>query len=573
MAKVNTPNIFIDMVHDNPGESPFETRYRDPKTLASLGYTGQVAKDILASVPFDSLGIELFPAGSDERNWFDQQTEKYRSQITAAKKAGLDMYYHIDLFVFPQKLVQYYADEMLVDGLVNIDKEQTRQLCRVMLRELFDQYPDLPGLVVRVGETYLQDMPYHTGNSAVKYTSGDTDFSKKQEQFILLINLLREEVCEKMDRTLIFRTWDCYSDCFHADPDYYLAVTDQIIPHEKLYFSIKHTALDFWRRVRFNPCLMIGKHQQIAEVQCQREYEGKGAYPMYHMGGVINGFTEVSEPKGLKDIAGHPLFKGVFSWTRGGGWNGPYVCNEFWIDLNVEVLSRWVVDPIQKEEDIFLQVMQEKGLNRQDAIGFRQLCDLAQEAVLKGRYCQGYDAQYQEKVMPVENWLRDDHIGGERQLKPIFDYLHVNGLLEEAIEEKRQACRLWDQVEQLASQIHFPDSKLDSFFHVTVSYGRQLYKIICCGWEIIAAKYQNGQCDAGQLKDMITVYQQALVDYKKLFAENPVCPSLYQFTRRVNEYGDEISTFSADNYMVENGEGMDHWVNGMIKGNSQIVSE
>ena len=29
--------------------------------------------------------------------------------------------------------------------------------------------------------------------------------------------------------------------------------------------------------VPFNPCIGIGKHQQVVEVQCQREYEGKGA--------------------------------------------------------------------------------------------------------------------------------------------------------------------------------------------------------------------------------------------------------------------------------------------------------
>ena len=57
-------------------------------------------------------------------------------------------------------------------------------------------------------------------------------------------------------------------------------------------FSIKHTALDFWRHVKVNECLTRGKHPQIIEVQCQREYEGKGAYPNYVMDGVINGFEE-----------------------------------------------------------------------------------------------------------------------------------------------------------------------------------------------------------------------------------------------------------------------------------------
>ena len=44
--------------------------------------------------------------------------------------------------------------------------------------------------------------------------------------------------------------------------------------------------------VPFNPCIGIGKHQQVVEVQCQREYEGKGAHPNYIAKGVIDGFEE-----------------------------------------------------------------------------------------------------------------------------------------------------------------------------------------------------------------------------------------------------------------------------------------
>ena len=105
------------------------------------------------------------------------------------------------------------------------------------------------------------------------------DKSAEKDAFVFLINFLRDEVCQKHGRYLFFRTWDCFPDRFHADKNYYLDVTDRIEPHEKLIFSIKHTALDFWRRVRFNDCLTAGKHRQIVEVQCQREYEGKGAYP------------------------------------------------------------------------------------------------------------------------------------------------------------------------------------------------------------------------------------------------------------------------------------------------------
>lgn len=66
-----------------------------------------------------------------------------------------------------------------------------------------------------------------------------------------------------------------------SPPQYYLNVSDPIDPHPLFYFCIKHTAGDFWRFSDFNEQLAIGKHAQVVEVQCQREFEGKGAYPTY----------------------------------------------------------------------------------------------------------------------------------------------------------------------------------------------------------------------------------------------------------------------------------------------------
>ena len=80
-------------------------------------------------------------------------------------------------------------------------------------------------------------------------------------------------------------------------------MTDQIEPHENLYFSIKHSAGDFTRPAQWcgrggllprsllvwglmmrrcgcghrNPQLGVGKHAQIVEVELQRECEWPAA--------------------------------------------------------------------------------------------------------------------------------------------------------------------------------------------------------------------------------------------------------------------------------------------------------
>ena len=57
-------------------------------------------------------------------------------------------------------------------------------------------------------------------------------------------------------------------------------------------FAVKHTHGDFLRTFKFNQTIAIGKHKQVVEVQCQREYEGKQAHPNYIAKGVIDGFEE-----------------------------------------------------------------------------------------------------------------------------------------------------------------------------------------------------------------------------------------------------------------------------------------
>ncbi len=39
------------MIHDNHGEPPFKTRYRDPALLRDLGYEAIVIPDALAALP------------------------------------------------------------------------------------------------------------------------------------------------------------------------------------------------------------------------------------------------------------------------------------------------------------------------------------------------------------------------------------------------------------------------------------------------------------------------------------------------------------------------------------------
>lgn len=497
----------MDMVHDNPGEKPFETAFRKPEKLIEYGYNTQVFRYFATTAAFKKMNEDFF-VEHEGKKWLSSVREKAFLEATAAHDAGLMTLCHMDLFVLPKKLVEKYKEEMCdEDGKISIFKEKTKEVHRILLDELFETYP-LDGLIIRVGETYLHDTPYHVGNGAIPY--GDKEQEKKY--FVELINFLREEICVKHNKFLVFRTWDCYPDRFHANVQYYLDVTNQIETHDNLIFSIKHTALDFWRRVKFNPCIGLGKHRQVIEVQCQREYEGKGAYPMYVMGGVINSFPELKEAKGLEDVKDHPLVCGIYAWSRGGGWYGPYIQNEFWCDLNAYIIGKYGNNSQRTERDIFLEYAKEKiDMNEENAEKFYALCQKIPEAVLRGRYIEAYDSHLNEEIMPSELWLRDDRMAGMRQLNVMFEYLEQNGLLQDAMEERETAIELWKEIQEDFKEIHISDSGLREFIDNSIEYAIRFFTITKINFQIFAKCRKQES-----VKALLKEYDEAWLNFKEL---------------------------------------------------------
>ncbi|WP_197056140.1 hypothetical protein [Flavobacterium gilvum] len=527
----------LDMVHHNPGEALTQSVFNDPTVLAKQGYTGQVMNDFTfahAAITFKKLNPNIFPEGSKELEWVMKAAERVKKNIKAAHAAGIKVYYFTDIIVLPKKLVELYHDEICdSQGRISFERPRTLEIHKIMLDELFETFPDLDGLVIRTGETYTNNVPYHTGNNPI---------TNKEESHIKLINLLREEVCVKRNKTIFYRTWSFGG--MHESPDYYLKVVNSIDPHPQLIFSIKHTKGDYLRTFGFNPTLTLGKHPQIVEVQCQREYEGKGSYPNYVMNGVINGFEEyeTNTPqkgyKSLNDIKNSPNFKGVWSWSRGGGWVGPYISNEFWCKLNAYVIAHWAANTAQTEEEVFNHFMDENGISGASRKSFRELCLLSAKAVIRGHY---------SNELPFNSgsvtWMRDEFLGGidptpESKLYSsggmlfrLFDKYYKEGLLQKAVAEKYEAVNIWQTIEALSRKIVIRDKADQTYVRVSSQYGLLLHKIIAEGWNIMALGFEGdktGSYDKAKIKTSIKNYDNYWKQYDDLKKKNPSCATLYK---------------------------------------------
>lgn len=109
----------------------------------------------------------------------------------------------------------------------DIRSKITQKLLRAQIEGIFNRFPDIDGITLRFGETYLHDTPFHLGNSPIR--SGNDEI----EDHILLINILREEICVKRNKKLFYRTWD-FGYKFHNNPQFYLSVTNNVEPHPNL---------------------------------------------------------------------------------------------------------------------------------------------------------------------------------------------------------------------------------------------------------------------------------------------------------------------------------------------------
>jgi hypothetical protein len=557
----NQPAFILDWIQPNPGEPKTKSAFCDPNNLVRNGYNGQVTASLLeAAVTFDSLDPQVFPRNSQSRQWVDKLAGSIDQEIQAAHQANIKIYPFTQVLVLPKSLCDKYHDELYSGNRIDIHKPFTQKIVCAQIAEIFTRFLDLDGLTVRWGETYLVDVPYHTGGNPI---------TRGMQSQVTLIKLLRDEVCVKRNKQLFYRTW---GKDFHFNPDYYLKVTDQIAPHSNLVFSIKYTIGDYHRMQIFNPTLGIGKHRQVMEIQCQYEDYGKGAHPYYVGQGVIDGWEELqylndekirqhfyTESDGryqanlncLRDFIKQPQYAGILTGSRGGGWNGPYIKNELWCELNALVITKWAQDPRRSEKEIVREFAKDKlGLRGADQDRFYQICLLSAAGTLRGR-CS-YFAK--NNVW----WTRDDVMGGiNEQERGMFDQVIQEGVTEKMIAEKAEAVAIWHQIKALSQQLEISDPAMKEFVQTSCTYGCIEFEIFEKGWTIMLLGTlgdKTGNYDRDRIAKAIADYDRLWKEWQALKESSLSCATLYHsnYCRYIRgfrmEYSDTGLASSIDKY-------------------------
>jgi hypothetical protein len=496
-------SYLLGMVHHNPGEPLFLTKYVRADYLKSLGWNGDAARIFIqAAVGYERFDADLISQDSATWAWIQRYAHNLDHLIEEHKQAGIPLYPFTDVLVVPHELAVKYGKDMKdAQGRFSIQRPQTQAVMRAQIEAIFRRFPDVEGLTTRFGETYLSDTPFHVGESPVH----------SMEDHTLLIGILRDEICVKRNKKLLYRTWDFGG--LHTHPERYLQVTNPVEPHPNLIFSIKHTNADYLRDVPFNQTLGIGKHRQIVEVSMmQAGCYGKGAYPYYIGRGVLHGWDEMSPSQGIDRLVRNGKICGIYMWPRGDGWGGPYISNEFWVDLNAYVIGEFGKRPWMNDRDLCAEYCSKKlHLNKTDAEKLYELCLLSTHATFIGA---------QSEIFHIAPWWqRDDNLTS-------VDLRNVDR--QKVLAEKAKAVFEWKKIESLAREIPLENMRDREFLQVSSTYGRIYFSIVEQLWTLQVLEYEDrDETNKRQMRVALQRYEALWKEWRQLERDHACCPTLY----------------------------------------------
>jgi hypothetical protein len=288
--------------------------------------------------------------------------QAYRSESIALFKiiqaSGLKIYITMDILSMSAAIREQVGGHL--DRAITFAQE--------LLTHLFADFPQIAGIIMRIGESDGQDVKGPLRSELLLRTPHDTN------RFIkALLPTFEDE-----ERTLIFRTWTvgAYSIgdlMWHRDT---FTRTLKGIDSANFIVSMKFGESDFFRHLPLNSNFFRTTHRKIIELQTRHEYEGAGEYPSY----IGQDYSQYAAQ--LKQA---PNMVGIIIWCQTGGWH-PFRRrtliddNAVWAGINTHVALGIFKDGLSPDAAL----MQWTGRERFPEIN--ELLQLSEEVIKKLLY-------------------------------------------------------------------------------------------------------------------------------------------------------------------------------------------
>lgn len=220
--------------------------------------------------------------------------EFFRQVFAIASEAGLAIYITTDI-MFWNRFIETHTKHRDI---------HMRELFAEAVERLFDLFPEVSGIVTRIGES--------DGVDVTSLFKSRMVIRSPRQCNRWLKDVL--PVFEAHGKTLIFRTWGLgafrVGDIIWNEATEKQAFND--INSSSFVISRKYAAADFFRYLPLNERIIHSHHPHIVEFQARREYEGFGVFPAY----VGRQYQEYRD-----QLADNDLLRGISVWCQTGGWS------------------------------------------------------------------------------------------------------------------------------------------------------------------------------------------------------------------------------------------------------------
>jgi|GEM_PF-950751 len=445
----------------NPGEPAAASRYSDPAVLRARGFSGLVVYESAAL----SGGLGSARQSNPDVARFVRETETRVDEAVARAGARdpsdpqappLDVYLAFDLLVLD-------ADAVAGDPEAVCCRHRSADLCPgrdaawahalANLDAVLDRWPSAAGVVLRFGDNDAARLPHLVGNDVYRPHCPQCERLSLADRVQRAITGAWERVVAARGKRLIVRAWNLRPGGLHDDAGLAVEVGRHLPgapDDDRLVLSFKVGPSDFWRYQPWNTSsLVFGRRPVLYELQCQREFEGKGAVPNFQAGLWGAGMPETARrtlvPQGggqpvagLAEAATRVNFAGVMAWVRGGGWGGPFVGDESWIDANVYAAGRLADDPAADPAVLARDWVNEvlPGLSEPRAQGVVQALQTSAEMVRKAFYIEAR-ARRRGPWNPAAGWISDDLLDAEAAWQIVRNLPEAD--LDAVVHEKQEA--------------------------------------------------------------------------------------------------------------------------------------
>lgn len=513
----------IAFFYDLPGVIAADWPLRDAVSLLKEGFNSVAFSGLGGLVDFRAFDPYIAPPGSEVERISAKRRDELYLLIERAKRCHLQVYLYGEVFLLPKIVYKLYNAEILkTNHRLDPEKPRLWDIYRALWEELLAHFPDVDGVIIRVGEMPAKNYPHCAGEDPV----ANLDEEEAAAVYQCIMKEIIKEVVERHGKEYIQRAWSHGERSFHATPEVYDHVLAGVEKKDGFFVSLKHTQTGFWSYQPRNPNLNRGPHHQIVECACQWESEGKGAFPAWAGSRWDHGEKQENQKDGL-GLAGlnREQVRGIWVWITVGSTVGPVPRRMEWLYANVYAVARLAWNPHLTAESLIHDWSVISLKLKPDS----PVLDLVIQAMILSaevvRKASGFEV-FREVGGPVWNpigsWFKDDQFGNDGMMNDFTALCRLvveNGRVDAVVAEKEEAERLFYQMNELWEKAFggLEDRRLAGELRNTLRYMEDWVQL-CRHWSsgyLRAFQYLEGGRDSRHRESAEHHFQQADIVWER----------------------------------------------------------